>query len=117
MNELTVIGNQIEAVLWFLFAAGFGWRAFRLSGERRRLAAMLAIAFVAFSISDLIEAHTGAWWRPTWLLVLKSSCIAVFVCGFWRFLRVRKAQHTGRRPQAAANARARDRNEYCGNRI
>lgn len=58
----TVIGNQIEAVLRFLFAAGFGWRTFRLNGKCRRLAAMWAVGFVAFSISTIRNGHPiGDW--------------------------------------------------------
>lgn len=90
MDDLTVTGNQIEAVLWFLFSASFLFRAFRTAGSHRRLAVLLALTFLAFGISDLIEAQTGAWWRPLWLLLLKSSCIAVFAYGFWEHLRLRR---------------------------
>jgi hypothetical protein len=88
--DLTITGNRIEAVLWFAFSTGFLLRAWRTTGRHRRLAGILALAFLAFGVSDLIEARTGAWWRPLWLLLLKSSCIAVFAYGFWEHLRLRR---------------------------
>ncbi|MBX3747043.1 MAG: hypothetical protein KF833_17180 [Verrucomicrobiae bacterium] len=90
MDDLTVTGNQIEAVLWFAFSAGFVIRAICTTGDHRRLAVILALAFLVFGISDLIEAQTGAWWRPLWLLLLKSACIAVFAYGLWEHLRLRR---------------------------
>jgi len=38
MDDLTVTGNQIEAVLWFAFSAGFIIRAICTTGGHRRLA-------------------------------------------------------------------------------
>lgn len=90
MDDLTVTGNQIEALLWFLFSVGFLVRAFRTAGRNRRLAVILAVSFLAFGISDLIEVRTGAWWRPLWLLLLKSGCIAVFAYALWEHLRLRR---------------------------
>jgi hypothetical protein len=89
MQDLTVTGNQIEAILWFAFSAGFVIRAIRTIGGHRRLAVILVLAFLAFGISDLIEARTGAWWRPAWLLILKSACVGVFAHGLWEHLRMR----------------------------
>lgn len=53
-------------------------------------AGRLPLAFLAFGISDLVEEGTGAWWRPLWLLLLKSGCIAVFGHGLWEHLRLRR---------------------------
>ena len=95
MDDLTVIGNQIEAVLWFIFAMGFSWKGCKdRQPDRRRLSWVLVIAFALFGGSDLIEATTGAWWRPWWLFVLKAGCVAVFAYGFWAFLRIRKQEST-----------------------
>jgi hypothetical protein len=88
-NDLTVIGNQIEAAVWFILGMGFLIRATRTQGGHRRLAMILAVAFVAFGVSDLIEAGTGAWWRPVWLLILKTACVGVFAYGLWAHLRLR----------------------------
>ncbi|MCA8992114.1 MAG: hypothetical protein KDA88_09055 [Planctomycetaceae bacterium] len=51
----------------------------------RRLTRILAIAFLLFSVSDVIEIQTGAWWKPIWLMLLKGSCIAIFAWGLWRY--------------------------------
>lgn len=71
--------NYIEAALWgvigvvlFAFAAG-------RAGEQRRRAAMAAGTFVLFGASDVIEARTGAWWRPWWLLAWKAACVLLLV--------------------------------------
>lgn len=92
MNDLSSSGNLAEAILWFAFAATFVGLAWRGRGRRRRLFSLLAAAFVVFGISDLIEAQTGAWWRPVWLLVLKAGCIAVFGYGVWEYRRVRRTE-------------------------
>lgn len=81
IDDLTVSGNLIEAVLWAGFAVFFAAGALRGRGARRRLWLILSVAFVAFSLSDVIESRTGAWWRPPGLLVLKSACLCVFAYG------------------------------------
>lgn len=93
-NDLTVIGNQLEAVLWFLFGVGFAIRAMRKRDGHRRLAMILTAAFLVFGISDLIEARTGAWWRPVWLLILKVVCVGTFAYGLWEHLRLRKREQS-----------------------
>jgi hypothetical protein len=95
MDNLSVIGNQIEAVLWFVFALGFTWKGLKaLQPDRRRLSWLLVVAFALFGLSDIIESTTGAWWRPWWLFVLKAGCVAVFVHGFWAFRGIRNQERT-----------------------
>jgi hypothetical protein len=73
--------NALEAVLWITFAviiAGFGSRVRGLTPTMR---ALLAVSFLAFGSSDLIETSTGAWWRPPGLLVYKGVCLlGIGVC-------------------------------------
>jgi hypothetical protein len=96
MDDLTVIGNQVEAVLWFFFALGFSWKGCKTRHpDRRRLSWMLVVAFAMFGVSDIIESTTGAWWRPWWLFVLKAGCVAVFAYGFLAFRSIRKQEPTG----------------------
>jgi len=70
------IGNQIEGVLWIVIAgvvAVAGWWPGRR--QFRSLAALAAGILVLFGASDFVEARTGAWWEPWWLLVWKGTCI------------------------------------------
>jgi hypothetical protein len=95
MDDLTVIGNQIEAVLWFVFALGFTWKGCKArQPDRRRPSWVFVVAFALFGVSDLTEATTGAWWRPWWVFLLKAGCVAVFLYCFWAFRRIRKQAPT-----------------------
>jgi hypothetical protein len=70
--------NQIEAALWFTIALSLAiW--LRMQRPWRWL---LPLAFGVFGVSDLIEAQTGAWWDPWWLLVMKAACVLVFLLAF-----------------------------------
>ena len=66
--------NQAEACLWFVIALVLAMKL-RMPGPWRWL---LPCAFAVFGVSDLIEARTGAWWEPWWLLVMKAGCVLVF---------------------------------------
>ncbi len=67
--------NYIEAGFWSSFGvvATLGlWR------QARRLTPFSLIAgsvLILFGLSDLVEARTGAWWRPWWLLLWKAVCL------------------------------------------
>ena len=37
-----------------------------------------SIAFIIFGISDFIEMQTGAWYKPTSLLIMKAACMITF---------------------------------------
>lgn len=70
-------GNLIEAGVWFL----------------------LAITLAVFGGSDLVEARTGAWWKPWWLFVWKAACVVVLLLAFIRYYRLTK----GQKPQIEAD--------------
>jgi hypothetical protein len=77
--------NYCEAGLWFLIAIVLLVRSRAVPQIPRRLGAIAAAAFFLFGISDLIEAQTGAWWKPWWLFVLKAACVVGFGgCG-WKY--------------------------------
>lgn len=80
--------NQAEACLWFVIALILGVRL--RAGRPWRW--LIPLAFVVFGASDLIEARTGAWWEPWWLLVLKAACVLVFLLA-WRSQRRQKGTH------------------------
>ena len=70
--------NEIEAGLWFAIALSLAiW--LRMQRPWRWL---LPLSFAMFGISDLIEVKTGAWWEPWWLLVMKATCVLVFLLAF-----------------------------------
>lgn len=71
--------NFAEASLWFLIAGVLFLKARRLNRSRAKIARVASAAFFLFGISDLIEARTGAWWMPWWLLVWKTICVVVFL--------------------------------------
>ena len=82
--------NRVEAALWFAFAALCAIKATRPGRDRRRIFTMLAAAFAVFGVSDLIEAGSGAWWRPWWLAVMKGACLAAIGIGVRKLWRSRR---------------------------
>ena len=90
------LANHIEAGLWIGIGTIFAGLAARRSGRRRRLCLIATAVFLLFGGSDIIEAQTGAWWRPWPLLALKAACICVMLFLLWAYLRERRP-----RPPAA----------------
>lgn len=88
--DLARQGNLIEAGLWFVVAAVLLVAALRK--ERRLRGTLLALAAIiaAFGGSDLVEARTGAWWKPWWLFVWKAGCVLGMLWGFIRWHRLTK---------------------------
>jgi hypothetical protein len=79
------IFNLIEAFLWAGVAVGVLIFSKRLPDKRRRIAHFAAATFFLFGISDLVEIHTGAWWRPVWLFLWKGVCIGSLVVCWMRY--------------------------------
>jgi hypothetical protein len=87
--DLEVVFNRYEAVLWFAFALLCLCASLRPSAKHRRDLLILTAAFGAFGVSDIIESHTGAWWRPWWLFVLKAACVLAMAPPAWRLWKSR----------------------------
>lgn len=83
-------GNLIEAGVWFVLALVLFFYAFRRERGLRSTFWFLAVVIVAFGFSDLVEARTGAWWKPWWLFVWKASCVLLMLAGAWRYRRLTK---------------------------
>jgi hypothetical protein len=95
-------GDEVTAVQPFFrqsnYAEAAFWGAIGLIviiWARRRKALgpavyVLAANLFLFGGSDLVEAQTGAWWRPWWLLVWKGVCIGVFLALVVQHYRTRK---------------------------
>jgi hypothetical protein len=81
--------NYIEAGVWasmgvLLATLGARWRL----SIRTRI--VLLVTLLAFGCSDVVEAHTGAWWDPWWLLVWKAVCVLVLLIVIGLSLRARR---------------------------
>ncbi|MEB3340769.1 hypothetical protein [Okeania sp.] len=82
-------GNYIEAGIWFIFAGAFAVSAIK-SCELIRLHRIVAtFTFLLFSLSDIVEVQTGAWWHPWWLFVWKSLCVFSMFCLLMFYLKFR----------------------------
>jgi hypothetical protein len=90
LEDIEKTGNLIEAALWSLVAIALLIRSSKEPVELRRIFFVLSAAFFVFGITDVVESWTGAWWRPVWLLLLKASCVVVFLLGFGQYYRIRK---------------------------
>jgi hypothetical protein len=85
------ISNYIEAGLWISIAAGFVFAALKYGGVIRRRCWIAAVVFLLFGLSDLVEAGTGAWYRPIWLLLWKGGCLVVMGWLLFVYFRERRA--------------------------
>lgn len=69
--------NHLEAGLWMVIGAGFLIRA-ATKASFRKSCMVAGVTFIAFGLSDVVEAKTGAWWRPWWLFGWKAFCVLMF---------------------------------------
>jgi len=80
------IGNSIEAFLWFGLALVIAIRSFYYK-KTTKSGVIAFFALILFAFSDLVEAKTGAWWRPWWLLLWKVSCLCAMALSFFLYTR------------------------------
>ncbi|UCF32590.1 MAG: hypothetical protein JSV78_09680 [Phycisphaerales bacterium] len=71
--------NYVEAALWAIIGLEFLRRTCKRTTQSRHLTLFVAVAFILFGLSDVVEVYTGAWWRPWWLLIWKGACLVSFV--------------------------------------
>jgi hypothetical protein len=83
-------GNFIEAGVWFLLSVVLFLYALRSEKRVRPTLFILVVTLAVFGGSDLVEARTGAWWKPWWLFVWKAVCVIALLFGFLRHYRERK---------------------------
>lgn len=79
-------GNYIEAGLWIVLGIGAAVWSRRIAGAARADLLVLALDLVAFGLSDVVEAQTGAWWKPLWLLAWKGICLLVMLILLARYV-------------------------------
>ncbi len=82
--------NHVEAGLWTVIGLIFAVAGLRTSRPTNRRCCLLAVVFIAFGVSDVVEARTGAWWRPWWLLSWKVSCLLAMVWQLWVYVAARR---------------------------
>jgi hypothetical protein len=90
--DLARDGNIIEAGVWFVFAMFLLICALRSEKRLRPMLFVLVVALAAFGGSDLVEARTGAWWKPWWLFAWKTACVVSLAFGFMRYCRLKKSR-------------------------
>lgn len=73
IDPLFIHANYVEACFWIVLGI-VTWIK-----QPRRAGALLAVALLAFGISDLVETRTGAWYRPWWLLAWKTAFVAAIL--------------------------------------
>jgi len=85
--------NIIEAGVWIVM--GLGVVVWTVRTGSRRVGLVAGAALVLFGLSDVVEAGTGAWWRPWWLLAWKLACVATLlgVVALWA-----RKQRAGSKP-------------------
>ena len=90
--DLEKTGNLIEAGFWIIFGVGLAIAGLRRGRAIARLGLVSGTILCFFGVSDVVEASTGAWWRPWWLLVWKGACLSGMVlCALkYRLLSVRE---------------------------
>lgn len=82
--------NQLEAGLWCGIGLIFALAGVRASGRMKRRCYLLALVFLAFGASDIVEAETGTWWPPWWLLAWKAACLVVMGWQWWSYVAARR---------------------------
>jgi hypothetical protein len=85
-----VIGNYIEGGFWILIGIVLGFAGRKANPAFQKLSRFASGVFILFGASDWVEAQTGAWWRPIWLLVWKGLCLITLAFCYWKYRRIRK---------------------------
>src|SRR3954468_12554069 len=88
MDDLERTGNLIEAGFWVVFATAIAIGASSQPRTLKSLGYTAGADCLLFGISDMVEARTGAWWRPWWLLAWKALCVTGLVLCFLEYRRL-----------------------------
>jgi hypothetical protein len=85
--DFEVLGNYLEALYWA--ALGVLLAIFGRKPPFKPLALVGSALLIVFGASDAVEAQTGAWWRPWWLLLWKVLCLIALVWCYWHYRRIK----------------------------
>jgi hypothetical protein len=86
--DLEKTGNLIEAGFWIVFGLGLVIAGLRRGRDLARLRLLSGTVLCLFGVSDLVEASTGAWWRPWWLFFWKGACLSGMVLCALKYRRI-----------------------------
>ena len=95
VDEFFEGSNYAEAGLWILIGLIFVGFAVRRRGRVQQLCGVAAVVFLLFGGSDVVEASTGAWWRPWWLLAWKAACVVARAWLLWQYRVLRRSPGAG----------------------
>lgn len=84
------IFNLCEAAVWGTAAAVLFGRSAREPEPMRKLGRKTAAILAVFSLTDLIEIRTGAWWDPWRLLALKAACVLALAGAGTQYRKLRR---------------------------
>ncbi len=87
-QELVRNVNFFEGFFWIAIGLCFAESLRRPGLRKAKLIATLN--FIAFGLSDFVEYHTGAWWRPWWLLLWKAVCVCILMVQFIGYVKRRR---------------------------
>ena len=103
--DLEETGNVIEAGFWMIFGLVVALGLWRQSRSFTWFGGIVGVICFLFGLSDLVEAQTGAWWRPWWLFCWKAVCLTGLVVCFLKYKRDRSVQsQQGVRPPQAPSS-------------
>ena len=95
MLELTntqyAIFNYLEAGLWLAICTVLLLRSRKESSNKATFIG-LGVTLFLFGVSDIIEVHTGAWWKPKSLLFLKTGCVLSMIIWFSKYFTHKRKQ-------------------------
>jgi hypothetical protein len=86
--DFVTVGNIIEGIFWIALSLFFLAPACRRKEKHRLFCLTGGVILILFGGSDFYEAHTGAWWKPWWLLLWKIGCVSGFGLIIWWYVRI-----------------------------
>jgi predicted branched-subunit amino acid permease len=89
LTDPEVIGNYIEGVFWTTVGIVLGIAGLKTNPAFKSLSLIACAVFIIFGVSDLVEAQTGAWWRPLWLLAWKGLCLVGLTWCYWKYRQIK----------------------------
>jgi hypothetical protein len=79
-SDIESVFNAWEAFTWCAIGVVcVGYSLWKPVAYRMKLLFFAGITFLVFGLSDVYEVHTGAWWDPVGLLIVKAACILAFI--------------------------------------